>query len=62
MQTVTMTQRSNGTAGVLDPGERSEIFYIVRNERPDWDAHFAWLRRQPVISPTAGDRSEEADR
>lgn len=83
MQTVTMTQLNNGTAGVLDAVERGQVFQIirkgrpigfltpnlpaaafrnVRRDRPDWDAHFAWLRRQPVISPAAGDRSEEAER
>lgn len=24
---------------------------------PDWDAHFAWLRRQPTLRPDAGDRT-----
>jgi antitoxin (DNA-binding transcriptional repressor) of toxin-antitoxin stability system len=33
-----------------------------RKRGPDWDAHFAWLKRQPVISPDAGDRGQAEER
>ena len=54
--------RKGRPIGYLTPNLPAEAFGKTRKGRPDWDAHFAWLRRQPVISSTAGDRSEEAGR
>lgn len=54
--------RKGKPVGYLTPSAPREVILRARKRGPDWDAHFAWLRRQPVISPGAGDRSQEAAR
>ena len=61
MKTLTMRDLNRKTASVLDALERGETFELHRNGRavgyltqtlppperkPDWKAHFAWLRKQ----------------
>ena len=61
MKTLTMRDLNRKTAGVLDALERGETFEVRRNGRavgyltrtpppperkPDWKAHFDWLRKQ----------------
>jgi antitoxin (DNA-binding transcriptional repressor) of toxin-antitoxin stability system len=61
MKTLTMRDLNRHTASVLDALERGESFELHRNGRavgyltkvapapdrkPDWKAHFDWLRRQ----------------
>jgi len=63
MKTLTMRDLNRHTASVLDALERGESFEVRRNGRavgyltkaapaperkPDWKAHFDWLRRQPT--------------
>jgi len=65
MKTLTMRNLNRKTASVLDEVERGEIFELRRNGRtvgyitqtpptlrrkPDWKAHFDWLRTQNVKS------------
>lgn len=62
MKTLTMRDLNRKTASVLDALEQGESFELYRNgkavgyltrmapppeRKPDWKAHFAWLRRQP---------------
>jgi len=62
MKTLTMRDLNRKTASVLDAVERGESFELHRKgkavgylthtapppeRKPDWKAHFAWLRRQP---------------
>jgi antitoxin (DNA-binding transcriptional repressor) of toxin-antitoxin stability system len=62
MKTLTMRDLNRKTASVLDAVERGESFELHRNgkavgyltrtapppdRKPDWKAHFEWLRRQP---------------
>ncbi len=62
MKTLTMRDLNRKTASVLDALERGETFELHRNgkavgyltrttpspeRKPDWKAHFEWLRRQP---------------
>jgi antitoxin (DNA-binding transcriptional repressor) of toxin-antitoxin stability system len=62
MKTLTMRDLNRKTASVLDAVEQGEAFEVRRNGRaigyltqtpppperkPDWKAHFQWLRRQP---------------
>lgn len=62
MKTVTIRELNRRTAGVLDAVERGEAFELRRNgktvgylthtpprdeRKPDWESHFAWLRKQP---------------
>ncbi|HWY76065.1 MAG TPA: hypothetical protein VN281_10635 [Verrucomicrobiae bacterium] len=62
MKKITMRQLNRSTARILDALERGEAFELHRNGRaigyltqtapppqrkPDWDAHFEWLSRQP---------------
>lgn len=54
--------RKGKPVGFLTPSLPTEVASRARKRGANWDAHFAWLKRQPVISPTAGDRSEEAGR
>jgi antitoxin (DNA-binding transcriptional repressor) of toxin-antitoxin stability system len=61
MKTLTMRDLNRKTASVLDALERGETFELHRNGRavgyltqtpppperkPDWKAHFEWLRKQ----------------
>jgi antitoxin (DNA-binding transcriptional repressor) of toxin-antitoxin stability system len=61
MKTLTMRELNRQTASVLDALERGESFEVHRNGRavgyltqtaplpgkkPDWKAHFDWLRRR----------------
>ncbi len=61
MKTLTMRDLNRKTASVLDAVERGETFELRRNgravgyitqtppkpqRRPDWKAHFDWLRKQ----------------
>jgi antitoxin (DNA-binding transcriptional repressor) of toxin-antitoxin stability system len=61
MKTVTMRDLNRRTASVLDAVERGETFELRRKgkavgyigptapppqRRPDWKAHFEWLRKQ----------------
>ncbi len=61
MKTLTMRNLNRNTASVLDAVERGETFelqrkgmtvgYITRSlpapeRKPDWDAHFEWLKKQ----------------
>ena len=61
MKTLTMRDLNRKTASVLDAVERGETFELRRNGRaigyltqtpptaqpkPDWKAHFDWLRKQ----------------
>ena len=61
MKTLTMRELNRKTAGVLDALERGETFELRRNGRavgyltqtpplperkPDWTAHFEWLKQQ----------------
>jgi antitoxin (DNA-binding transcriptional repressor) of toxin-antitoxin stability system len=63
MKTLTMRDLNRHTASVVDALERGESFEVRRNGRavgyltqtapaperkPDWKAHFDWLRRQPT--------------
>jgi antitoxin (DNA-binding transcriptional repressor) of toxin-antitoxin stability system len=63
MKTLTMRGLNRKTASVLDEVERGEVFELRRNGRtvgyitqsppmsrrkPDWKAHFNWLRNQSV--------------
>jgi antitoxin (DNA-binding transcriptional repressor) of toxin-antitoxin stability system len=63
MKTLTMRDLNRRTASVLDALEKGESFEVRRNGRavgyltqtaptperkPDWKAHFDWLRRQPT--------------
>lgn len=62
MKTLTMRDLNRKTASVLDAVQRGETFELRRNgqtvgyltqtapapeRKADWQAHFAWLRRQP---------------
>lgn len=61
MKTLTMRDLNRKTASVLDALERGECFEVHRNgkvigylthspppeRKPDWKAHFDWLRQQP---------------
>lgn len=62
MKTLSMRDLSRKTASVVDALERGESFEVHRNgkavgylthtapppeQKPDWTAHFQWLRRQP---------------
>jgi antitoxin (DNA-binding transcriptional repressor) of toxin-antitoxin stability system len=62
MKTLTMRDLNRRTASVLDAVERGEVFELRRNgkaigyitrslpapeRKPDWKAHFDWLRKQP---------------
>jgi antitoxin (DNA-binding transcriptional repressor) of toxin-antitoxin stability system len=62
MKTLTTRELNRKTASVLDALESGETFELRRNGRvvgylthtlppperkPDWKAHFAWLKRQP---------------
>jgi len=62
MKTLTMRDLNRKTATVLDAVERGESFEVRRNgravgyltqtppppeQKPDWKAHFDWLRQQP---------------
>ncbi|PWU08080.1 MAG: hypothetical protein C5B50_30405 [Verrucomicrobia bacterium] len=64
MKTLTMRELNRNTASVLDAVERGETFELRRNgkavgyitqrppgaeRKPDWKAHFDWLRK--VSSP-----------
>ena len=61
MKMLTMRELNRKTASVLDAVERGETFELRRNGRavgyitrtpptpqrkPDWEAHFAWLRKK----------------
>ncbi len=61
MKTLTMRELNRKTASVLDAVERGETFELRRNgravgyitrtpptpqRRPDWKAHFDWLRKE----------------
>ena len=61
MKTLTMRELNRKTASVLDAVERGETFELRRKgkavgyithmpptpqRKPDWKAHFAWLRRK----------------
>jgi len=63
MKTLTTRDLNRRTASVLDALEKGESFEVRRNGRavgyltqtapaperkPDWKAHFDWLRRQPT--------------
>lgn len=63
MKVVTVRELSRNTAEVLNALERGEKFEVRRNgravgyltqtaptveSRPDWNAHFEWLRKQPA--------------
>ena len=77
MKMVTMRDLNRNTAKILDALERGQDFEIRRNGRavgylmqkappaerkPDWKAHFDWLRRQPtdgdgdILTEFEGDR------
>ena len=62
MKTVTVRDLNRRTASVLDALERGEMFELRRNgkavgylthtpppaqQKPDWNSHFEWLRKQP---------------
>ena len=62
MKTVTMRELNRSTARVIDAVERGEAFEVFRNgkvvayisrvtpppeQKPDWDAHIAWLKGRP---------------
>lgn len=62
MKTLTMRDLNRQTASVLDALERGETFELHRNgkaigylthtapppeRKPDWKAHFEWLKRRP---------------
>ncbi|MCX6905093.1 MAG: hypothetical protein NTW03_16765 [Verrucomicrobia bacterium] len=62
MKTLTMRDLNRKTAGVLDALERGETFELHRHgkavgyltqtapppdRKPNWKAHFDWLKRQP---------------
>jgi antitoxin (DNA-binding transcriptional repressor) of toxin-antitoxin stability system len=62
MKTLTMRDLNRNTASVLDAVGRGETFEVRRRgkavgyltktvpppeQRPDWKAHFDWLRKQP---------------
>ncbi|MHB8519897.1 MAG: type II toxin-antitoxin system Phd/YefM family antitoxin [Limisphaerales bacterium] len=62
MKTLTMRDLNRKTARVLDALERGEAFEVRRRgraigylsrtppsagQKPDWKAHFEWLKRQP---------------
>lgn len=61
MRTLTVRELNRRTAGVLDALERGETFELRRNgkaigylthtvpppeRKPDWKAHFDWLKKQ----------------
>ncbi len=61
MKTLTVRELNRRTAGILDAVERGEMFELRRHGRvvgyitkappatqrkPDWDAHFDWLKKQ----------------
>lgn len=62
MKTVTIRELSRRTARIADAVENGETFELRRNgkvvgylsrvapapeRKPDWNAHFEWLRKQP---------------
>ena len=62
MKTITVRELNRTTAKVLDAVEHGATFALRRNgkvvaymsrqlpppdEKPDWKAHFEWLRKQP---------------
>ena len=83
MKTLTMRDLNRKTASVLDAVERGESFELRRNgravgyitrtpptpqRRPDWKAHFDWLRKQTTKNDAKSliefeqDRSRQAAR
>ncbi len=63
MKTLTMRELNRKTANVLDALERGEMFELRRNgkaigyltrtapppeRKPNWDAHFDWLKKQKL--------------
>jgi antitoxin (DNA-binding transcriptional repressor) of toxin-antitoxin stability system len=62
MKAISMRELNRRTAGILDAVENGEAFELRRNGKvvgylssappppegkPDWKAHFQWLRKQP---------------
>ena len=77
MKTLTMRDLNRKTASVLDALERGETFELHRNgkaigylthtapppeRKPNWKAHFEWLRRQPKPQSAALLAQFEEDR
>ena len=77
MKTLTMRDLNRKTASVLDALERGESFELRRNgkaigyltqtpplpeRKPDWKAHFDWLRKQPRKSDAGVLAEFEEDR
>jgi antitoxin (DNA-binding transcriptional repressor) of toxin-antitoxin stability system len=77
MKKLTMRDLNRKTASVLDALERGETFELHRNgkaigylthtapppeRKPDWKAHFEWLRRQPKPQSAALLAEFEEDR
>jgi antitoxin (DNA-binding transcriptional repressor) of toxin-antitoxin stability system len=77
MKRLSMRDLNRRTAAVLDALERGESFEVRRNgkavgyltaeppqpeRKPDWNAHFEWLRRQPKASGKRLLAEFEADR
>jgi antitoxin (DNA-binding transcriptional repressor) of toxin-antitoxin stability system len=77
MKQLSMRELNRSTARVLDALERGETFEVRRNGRavgfltptppepqrkPDWRAHFEWLRRQPRMRGAALLAEFEIDR
>jgi antitoxin (DNA-binding transcriptional repressor) of toxin-antitoxin stability system len=77
MKTLTMRDLNRKTASVLDALERGESFevhrkgravgYLTRtapspSQKPDWKAHFDWLRRQPKETDASGLAEFESER
>jgi len=77
MKTLTMRDLNRRTARVLDAVESGETFELRRNgktvgylsrtrpqenRKPDWKAHFEWLRKQPKRKPSALDELMEERR
>lgn len=77
MKTLTTRELSRKTASVLDALERGVTFELRRNgkavgyltqtppppdHKPDWKAHFEWLRKQPATNDASILAEFEEDR
>jgi antitoxin (DNA-binding transcriptional repressor) of toxin-antitoxin stability system len=77
MKRITMRRLNRSTARILDALERGESFELHRNgkaigyltqtppppqRKPDWDAHFEWLSRQPKTGSSLIKEFEEERR
>ena len=77
MKTITVRELNRSTAKVLTAVEHGETFELIRNgkavaymtrqlppadQKPDWKAHFEWLRKQPKPKVASAIEELEEDR